>query len=152
MGVGLPALRVDGNDFLASYAAVQWAAERARANLGATVIEFVTYRGHAHSTSDDPARYRPADEFAAWPLGDPIERLKQHLIALGEWSDEQHDAFEAEAAEQIRAQQAQAESIGTLAAGRHAEPAPPCSRTSSRNPIGAINCSARNWGSEPCPR
>jgi 2-oxoisovalerate dehydrogenase E1 component alpha subunit len=66
---------------------VQWAAERARANLGATLIEFVTYRAEGHSTSDDPSRYRPADEGMAWPLGDPIERLKQHLIALGEWSE-----------------------------------------------------------------
>jgi len=123
VGVGLPALRVDGNDFLASYAAVQWAAERARANLGATVIEFVTYRGHAHSTSDDPARYRPADDYAAWPLGDPIDRLKRHLIALGEWSDEQHGATEAEAAAEIRAMQVQAESVGTLDAGKRADPA-----------------------------
>ena len=123
VGVGLPALRVDGNDFLASYAAVQWAAERARANLGATVIEFVTYRGHAHSSSDDPARYRPADDFAAWPLGDPVVRLKQHLIGLGEWSDEQHEAFEAQATDEIRAQQVQAESIGTLTAGKHPDPA-----------------------------
>ncbi|MGA7676263.1 MAG: thiamine pyrophosphate-dependent enzyme [Rhizomicrobium sp.] len=123
VGVGLPSLRVDGNDFLASYAAVQWAAERARSNLGATVIEFVTYRGHAHSTSDDPARYRPADDFAAWPLGDPIDRLKRHLIALGEWSDEQHAAYEEQAVEEIRALQTQAESIGTLGTGRHANPA-----------------------------
>lgn len=123
VGVGLPALRVDGNDFLASYAVVQWAAERARANLGATVIEFVTYRGHAHSSSDDPARYRPADDYAAWPLGDPVDRLKRHLIALGEWSEEQQGAFEEKAAEEIRTQQTQAESIGTLAAGRHASPA-----------------------------
>ena len=123
VGVGLPALRVDGNDFLASYAAVQWAAERARANLGATVIEFVTYRGHAHSTSDDPARYRPADDYAAWPLGDPIERLKRHLIALGEWSDEQQGATEEEATEEIRAMQLQAESVGTLEAGKRSDPA-----------------------------
>lgn len=123
VGVGLPALRVDGNDFLASFAAVQWAAERARANLGATVIEFVTYRGHAHSTSDDPARYRPADDYAAWPLGDPIDRLKRHLIALGEWSEEQHAAYQEQATEEIRAMQVQAESLGTLEAGKGSNPA-----------------------------
>jgi 2-oxoisovalerate dehydrogenase E1 component alpha subunit len=123
LGVGLPALRVDGNDFLASYAAVQWAAERARANLGATVIEFVTYRGHAHSTSDDPARYRPADDYAAWPLGDPIDRLKRHLIALSEWSEERHAAYQEEATEEIRAMQVQAESVGTLEAGKRSNPA-----------------------------
>ena len=65
IGYGLPALRVDGNDFLAVYAATAWAAERARANLGATLIELVTYRAEGHSTSDDPSRYRPADEAAA---------------------------------------------------------------------------------------
>ncbi|HVU20238.1 MAG TPA: thiamine pyrophosphate-dependent enzyme, partial [Rhizomicrobium sp.] len=62
IGYGLPALRVDGNDFLAVYAATQWAAERARSNLGATLIEHFTYRAEGHSTSDDPSRYRPADE------------------------------------------------------------------------------------------
>ena len=71
----------------------QWAAERARSNVGATLIEFFTYRAAGHSTSDDPTRYRPADEAAHWPLGDPIARLKAHLIALGEWSDAQHEAL-----------------------------------------------------------
>lgn len=122
LGVGLPSLRVDGNDFLAAYAAVEWAAERARSNRGATVIEFVTYRAQAHSTSDDPARYRPAGEPAAWPLGDPIERLKQHLIALGEWSEDRHRAYEQEAKDQIRALQRQAEAFGTLNTGEKASP------------------------------
>ena len=88
---------------------------RARANLGATLIEHYTYRAEGHSTSDDPSRYRPADEGKAWPLGDPIERLKQHLIALGEWSeDNTHQAAHAEADEQVQA--ANAEAIGTLGA------------------------------------
>ncbi len=117
LGVGLPSLRIDGNDFLAAYAAVEWAAERARANLGATLIEFVTYRGHAHSTSDDPSRYRPTEEYAAWPLGDPIARLKQHLIVLGEWDDERHAACEQEAKDRVRALQREAEAIGTLTTG-----------------------------------
>jgi 2-oxoisovalerate dehydrogenase E1 component alpha subunit len=114
IGYGLPALRVDGNDFLAVYAATQWAAERARANLGATLIEHFTYRVEGHSTSDDPSRYRPADESKAWPLGDPIERLKQHLIALGEWSDEKHQEAHAEAVEQVKAANTEASSHGTL--------------------------------------
>ena len=54
LGFGIPALRVDGNDYLAVYAAARWAAERARSNLGPTLIEHVTYRVGAHSTSDDP--------------------------------------------------------------------------------------------------
>ena len=56
----------------------------------------MTYRAAAHSTSDDPSRYRPKEEWRAWPLGDPIERLKHHLIALGEWSEERHAALEKE--------------------------------------------------------
>ncbi|MGA9796484.1 MAG: 3-methyl-2-oxobutanoate dehydrogenase (2-methylpropanoyl-transferring) subunit alpha [Rhizomicrobium sp.] len=118
IGYGLPALRVDGNDFLAVYAATQWAAERARANHGATLIELFTYRVESHSTSDDPTRYRPMDEGKAWPLGDPVERLKQHLIALGEWSDEKHDAANKELVEQVKAANTEASSHGTLGEGK----------------------------------
>jgi 2-oxoisovalerate dehydrogenase E1 component alpha subunit len=118
IGYGLPALRVDGNDFLAVYAATQWAADRARANLGATVIEFYTYRAAQHSTSDDPARYRPADEHGKWPLGDPLLRLAAHLIGRGEWSNEDHAAYEKEAVEQVRAAGREAEAIGTLGQSR----------------------------------
>ena len=118
IGYGLPALRVDGNDFLAVWAATQWAEERARSNQGATVIELFTYRGAPHSTSDDPGRYRPGDEHDRWPLGDPIARLKQHLIALGEWSDEAQAEAEAEAVAQVRAAGREAEAIGTLGQSR----------------------------------
>jgi 2-oxoisovalerate dehydrogenase E1 component alpha subunit len=118
IGYGLPALRVDGNDFLAVYAASRWAAERARANLGATVIEFVTYRAEGHSTSDDPSKYRPANAHRRWPLGDPIERLKQHLIAIGAWSDAQHEVLLAEVIEEVRSAATIAESVGTLGKSR----------------------------------
>ena len=94
-GYGIASIRVDGNDFLAVYAATQWAAERARNRFGPTLIEHVTYRADAHSTSDDPSRYRPKDDWAAWPLGDPIERLKQFLIGQKEWSA-QHQATQDE--------------------------------------------------------
>ncbi len=114
IGYGLPALRVDGNDFLAVYAATQWAAERARNNFGATLIEHFTYRAEGHSTSDDPSRYRPSDEAKAWPLGDPVERLKQHLVGLGEWSEDQHQAAHKEAVEQVTAANKEASSHGTL--------------------------------------
>ena len=96
LGFGIPALRVDGNDYLAVHAVAKWAAERARRNLGPTLIEHVTYRVGAHSTSDDPAAYRPKAESDAWPLGDPVIRLKNHLIARGVWSDERHKQAEAE--------------------------------------------------------
>jgi len=91
-GCGIASLRVDGNDYLAVYAASAWAAERARSDLGPTLIEWVTYRAGAHSTSDDPSRYRPGDDWQHFPLGDPIARLKQHLIGLGAWSEEEHEA------------------------------------------------------------
>src|SRR5690348_9487447 len=109
VGYGIAALRVDGNDVLAVYAAARWAAERARTNGGPTLIEFFTYRAEAHSTSDDPSGYRPANEGKAWPLGDPIERLKGHLIALGEWDDERHEAMTAECDAAVRASQKEAE-------------------------------------------
>ncbi len=106
VGAGIASLRVDGNDFLAVLAASRWAAERARRNLGPTLIEWVTYRAGAHSTADDPSRYRPADDWTRFPLGDPVERLKQHLVGLGAWSDEEHaqtqQALEAEMAAALK--------------------------------------------------
>ena len=122
IGYGLPALRVDGNDFLAVYAATQWAAQRARANHGATLIEHVTYRAEGHSTSDDPTRYRSADESARWPLGDPIARLKQHLICRGDWSEQQHASLQEEVTKEIRAIQREAEAAGVHGANRTHSP------------------------------
>ena len=119
IGYGMPGLRVDGNDFLAVYAVARWAVERARANLGATLIEHYTYRGESHSTSDDPSRYRPVDEWKAWPLGDPIERLKRHLIVIGEWSEARHEQLGAEVAELVRETQREAEAVGTMSEGAH---------------------------------
>ncbi len=123
IGYGLPALRVDGNDFLAVYAATHWAAERARANLGATVIELFTYRAEGHSTSDDPSKYRPKDEAQAWPLGDPIARLAQHLMALGTWSPADQAALEKACEVQVRTAQKQAEANGVLGSGQRPSPA-----------------------------
>ncbi len=116
-GFGIPALRVDGNDYLAVHAVARWAVERARANLGPTLIEYVTYRAGAHSTSDDPSAYRPKAEFDAWPLGDPVERLKRHLIGRGAWSEERHRQGEAEILDTILAAQREAEQHGTLHSG-----------------------------------
>lgn len=121
-GFGIPSLRVDGNDYLAVYAAGLWATERARRNLGPTLIEYVTYRAAGHSTSDDPSGYRPKEESAAWPLGDPITRLKAHLIAIGAWSDARHVQAEAEIMETVMGSQKEAEAIGTLISGRRPSP------------------------------
>src|SRR3954469_12835135 len=114
IGYGMAGLRVDGNDALAVYAAVKWAAERARSNSGPALIEFFTYRSEGHSTSDDPSGYRPTNEAKMWPLGDPIERLKAHLVAIGQWDDERHAAMTAERDAAVRAAQKESEKLGIL--------------------------------------
>ncbi|MCX7863888.1 MAG: 3-methyl-2-oxobutanoate dehydrogenase (2-methylpropanoyl-transferring) subunit alpha [Novosphingobium sp.] len=119
IGYGIAGLRVDGNDALAVYAVTQWAANRARSNMGPTLIEHFTYRAEAHSTSDDPAAYRSAHEREEWPLGDPVTRLKRHLIAIGEWSDQDHAAMDLEVAEEVKAAAREAEKNGVLGHGLH---------------------------------
>jgi 2-oxoisovalerate dehydrogenase E1 component alpha subunit len=116
-GYGIAGIRVDGNDFLAVYSVTQWAAERARVGAGPTLIELVTYRAGAHSTSDDPTRYRAKDDYKHWPLGDPIERLKQHLINLGDWSEERHQALTTELDASIALSWKEAVTYGTLNEG-----------------------------------
>lgn len=117
-GFGIPALRVDGNDYPAVLATSKWAAKRARQNLGPTIIEYVTYRAAGHSTSDDPSVYRPKEESNAWPLGDPILRMKTHLIQKGIWSEERHTQAEAQVLDEVMTLQKEAEEIGTLISGR----------------------------------
>ena len=123
VGCGIASLRVDGNDFLAVYAASQWALERARSNLGPTLIEWVTYRAGPHSSSDDPSKYRPANDAERFPLGDPVKRLKQHLMVLGAWSEEEHAATQKEVEAEVTAAQKEAERYGTLADGHVQSPA-----------------------------
>lgn len=119
LGYGIASLRVDGNDPLAVYAAERWAANRARANKGPTLIEHFTYRAEGHSTSDDPSAYRSAQEREEWPLGDPINRLKKHLIAIGEWDEGRQAAMDLEAAETVKATTKEAEKNGILGHGLH---------------------------------
>ncbi len=116
-GYGIAGIRVDGNDFLAVHAVTHWAAQRARTGAGPTLIELVTYRAAAHSTSDDPARYRAKDDHEHWPLGDPVLRLKQHLIALGDWSEERHAALAAELDALVAASWREAVTHGTMTEG-----------------------------------
>jgi len=97
-GVGIPNVRVDGNDVLACYAVTAEAAERARSGGGPTFIEAFTYRMGAHTTSDDPTRYRSSAEEDLWRGRDPIARLGVHLRAVGAWDDEAEAALEAEGA------------------------------------------------------
>jgi 2-oxoisovalerate dehydrogenase E1 component alpha subunit len=123
IGFGIPGIRVDGNDLLAVYAVSRWAADRARSNHGPTLIEFFTYRAAPHSSSDDPSRYRPSDEERFWPLGDPVARLKTHLIRLGAWSEDAHAGLAAELEQIVRQANAEAQSHGVLRDGLHHDPA-----------------------------
>jgi 2-oxoisovalerate dehydrogenase E1 component alpha subunit len=116
-GFSIPALRVDGNDYLAVYAASRWAADRARTNLGPTLIEWVTLRRGAHSTSDDPSVYRPDHEAESFPLGDPIERLLQHLVASGEWDEDRQDGLQREVDGEVETAFIEADSHGSVKTG-----------------------------------
>lgn len=95
-GFGIPSVRVDGNDVLASYAVAAQALERARAGHGPTFIEAFTYRMGAHTTSDDPTRYRTHAEEESWARRDPIERLEALLRREGAWDDGFAASIEAE--------------------------------------------------------
>ncbi|OYO18591.1 pyruvate dehydrogenase (acetyl-transferring) E1 component subunit alpha [Enemella dayhoffiae] len=82
-GFGFPGVRVDGNDVLAVHAVTTWALDRARNGEGPTFIEAFTYRMGAHTTSDDPSKYRLATELETWKLKDPIERVRAYLSRKG---------------------------------------------------------------------
>jgi 2-oxoisovalerate dehydrogenase E1 component subunit alpha len=95
-GFGFPGIRVDGNDVLAVYAVTQEALRNAREGNGPTLIEAYTYRMGAHTTSDDPTRYRIASEVEAWQQKDPIERLRVYLLATDQVDQAFLDEIEAE--------------------------------------------------------
>ncbi|MBT2483914.1 MULTISPECIES: thiamine pyrophosphate-dependent dehydrogenase E1 component subunit alpha [unclassified Microbacterium] len=104
-GYGIPSVRVDGNDVLASYAVSRVALEEARAGGGPRAIEAVTYRLGAHTTSDDPTKYRGSDEEDSWALRDPIVRMRTFLEGRGAAASffADVDAEGADAAEDLRA-------------------------------------------------
>jgi pyruvate dehydrogenase E1 component alpha subunit len=116
---GVEALRCDGNDALAVYAAVRAAVERAAAGAGATLVELVTYRMGAHTTADDPTRYRTQAEVDRHRDDDPIERLRLYLEGRGAWSAAEEDRLQEEIAEQLkqcieRAESAPAPPLSTI--------------------------------------
>jgi pyruvate dehydrogenase E1 component alpha subunit len=92
LAYGIDAIRVDGQDVLAVYDAVQSARERVKSG-DPIFIESVTYRLDAHTTSDDPTRYRDDEEVQRWEENDPIERYREFLKAEGLWADIDHDAI-----------------------------------------------------------
>ncbi|MBD7957943.1 pyruvate dehydrogenase (acetyl-transferring) E1 component subunit alpha [Microbacterium sp. Sa4CUA7] len=85
---GIPSLRIDGNDVLAGFAAMRWALERARSGAGPAYIEAVTYRMGAHTTADDPTRYRDPAELERWRGRDPITRVETLLRGRGALDDD----------------------------------------------------------------
>jgi pyruvate dehydrogenase E1 component alpha subunit len=103
-GFGVPARLVDGNDMLACYEVMKEATDRARAGEGPTLIEMITYRLGAHTTADDPTRYRPKEEIEYWERRDPIKRFKQFLSDRG-ILDDAHDRRIIEEAEKHVAEQ-----------------------------------------------
>jgi 2-oxoisovalerate dehydrogenase E1 component alpha subunit len=98
-GYGFPGIRVDGNDVLATLAVTRWALRECRTGNGPVLIEACTYRMDAHTTSDDPTRYRLADELEEWKLKDPLERVRVHLLREGLATAEFFDGVAAEADE-----------------------------------------------------
>jgi pyruvate dehydrogenase E1 component alpha subunit len=101
-GFGFPGVRVDGNDVLACYAVTKHALRAAREGQGPMLIEAFTYRMGAHTTTDDPTRYRLSSELETWRLRDPIERVRSYLARTGEadsaFFSEVNAAADAEAA------------------------------------------------------
>ena len=105
-GYGFPGIRVDGNDVLACLAVTRWALEECRTGNGPVLIEAFTYRMDAHTTSDDPTRYRLAAELELWKLKDPIERVRVNLVREHGVGQEFFDDVQAESdalAERFRA-------------------------------------------------
>ena len=98
-GFGFPGIRVDGNDVFACLAVTRKAMQAAREGQGPTFIEAFTYRMGAHTTTDDPTRYRLAAELEAWKLKDPVERVKAYLVRTGAADAAFFDDIEAEAAD-----------------------------------------------------
>lgn len=105
---GIPGLKVDGNDFFAMYMAYKAAADYARAGGGAVLIEALTYRQGAHTTSDDPSKYRRKEEEEKWKLMDPMLRLKRYLEKKGSWNIDE-ESLKEEYKKQIDAQFVEAE-------------------------------------------
>jgi 2-oxoisovalerate dehydrogenase E1 component alpha subunit len=119
VGYGVPAVRVDGNDALAVYSATHDAVARAAKGGGPTLLELITYRAGAHSTSDDPTAYRDKAEHERLLKRDPLRRLRKYLEQLSGWSEQDEKRFEADVTAELqtcieRAEAAVAPSIASM--------------------------------------
>jgi pyruvate dehydrogenase E1 component alpha subunit/2-oxoisovalerate dehydrogenase E1 component alpha subunit len=108
---GFPGKKVDGNDVEAVFSAVAEAVARARTGEGPTLIECETYRMGAHSTSDDPTRYRDQNEVDEWKKRDPIERACRRLVSLGVWDSQRDEELRAELLAEVNAAIKEAEAL-----------------------------------------
>ena len=108
---GFPGVKVDGNDVQAVWSAVHEAVERARQGKGPTLVELETYRMGAHSSSDDPTRYRDQKEVEGWKKRDPLDRLKKHLVTSKHWSLARDEALRAELLAEVNAAIEEAEKL-----------------------------------------
>src|SRR5690606_3817549 len=99
---GVPGVRVDGNDLFAVVSVTREAVKRCQRGEGSTLIEALTYRMGGHSTSDDPNRYRAAEEVKPWVERDPIERIRRYLEQNGAWDDAQEDALRQDVDQRFR--------------------------------------------------
>jgi pyruvate dehydrogenase E1 component alpha subunit len=106
---GIDGIQVDGNDFFAVYAAVQDASANARAGKGPTLIEAMTFRRGAHTTSDDPTLYRTTEEEKKWEARDPLQRLKQYLAAKGLWDEKEESVWIEQYQQEVDARFSEAE-------------------------------------------
>ena len=114
VAAGVKGIQVDGNDILAMYVAMKEAAEHARTGKGPVLVEAVTYRIGAHTTSDDPSIYRDDKEVEEWIKKDPIERLKKYLISKKYWSEEEDKQLEEENHKYVQEVFAKVEKTGEI--------------------------------------
>ncbi len=114
-GFGLPSILVDGNDILAVYDVMQQAIERARSGQGPALVETLTYRMGAHTTADDPTRYRDPAELEAWQAKDPIKRFRIFLMQRGLLTEEQDQQLIAAIEEELNEAVREAESMPAMA-------------------------------------
>ena len=136
LAYGIPGLQVDGNDVLAVYAASREAVERARGGDGPTLIECVTYRLSMHTTSDDPTKYRSAEEVAAWERKDPLTRFTAYMQKRGLLAPGLEEAIEAEIVRGVQAFEA-AGPADPLAVFDHAYGRPPAAYEAQRAEMAA---------------
>jgi pyruvate dehydrogenase E1 component alpha subunit len=112
LAYGMPGVKVDGNDLFAMYSALKDASDHARSGQGPVLLEALTYRRGAHTTSDDPTKYRSKEEEDKWALTDPLKRMKAYLNKLGLMKDEEENSLVEEYKNEVDRQFSEAENYG----------------------------------------